>query len=257
MYKLLFFTSLLICLNGSSQERILKSELIEIKQSGQFILYYKKNKLSKKRPFNGIAYTQKEEKTYVEGVANGLAKEFNDDGLTILEGDYKNGQKSGVWKKWDNNGDLVFEGNYKNGNASGFWRYFEGGRLHSEGNIKNLEGLNKEDGLWKYYDTKGRLWSERNYENGEENGLRREWHPNGELKYRGTHIGSMQNEICRWFYLNGTLKLEQIFDMGLKAGTWKGFYDNGILKWEKVYKANSLVYEKCFDQAGTEIDCIK
>ena len=111
--------------------------------------------------------------------------------------------------------------------------------------------------MWKYYDTKGRLWSERNYENGEENGLRREWHPNGELKYRGTHIGSMQNEICRWFYLNGTLKLEQIFDMGLKAGTWKGFYDNGILKWEKVYKANSLVYEKCFDQAGTEIDCIK
>ena len=107
MYKLLFFTSLLICLNGSSQERILKSELMEIKQSGQFILYYKKNKLSKKRPFNGIAYTQKEEKTYVEGVANGLAKEFNDDGLTILEGDYKNGQKSGVWKNPDSFPDFL------------------------------------------------------------------------------------------------------------------------------------------------------
>ena len=232
MKKLFILIFLLTYCVGFSQIRVLKSELIHVDSHESPVLYYKKNKLSKKRPFNGIAYNTTEEKAYVNGILNGLAKEFNN-GIVILQGNYIDAKENGIWKKWDNTGDLIFEGNYVDGEAFGLWKFYTKGILSSEGNLKTINQEAAEDGPWKYYDTKERVWQEINYVNGEENGLRREWYPNGQLRYRGVHKESKQDDICRWFYANGVLKLEQIYDMGLKAGKWQGFFESGELKWEK------------------------
>ena len=47
--------------------------------------------------------------------ANGLIKEYNDDGELQFEGEYLNGEKHGKGKEYNYDGELEFEGEYIKG----------------------------------------------------------------------------------------------------------------------------------------------
>ena len=47
-----------------------------------------------------------------DGKRNNHAKEYNNNGILIFEGEYLNGEKNGQGKEYYDNGKLLFEGEY-------------------------------------------------------------------------------------------------------------------------------------------------
>lgn len=107
----------------------------------------------------------------------GLAQEYNTDGILVYEGQYVRGLKSGYWKLFYNNGNIKEQGYFYDGYKSGWWQLFElNGNLLEEANYsrnkisgytkKYLNGVLFEEGelfndqkrgTWKIYDETGKL----------------------------------------------------------------------------------------------------
>ena len=105
--------------------------------------------------FTGIGFslfndgvTVSEEITFVNGIKEGLEKEWFKNGKLRYEGNMKNNKEDGVSRYYHENGTLSWEVNYKNGVIEGLEKeWFENGKLRYEGNMKN----NKVDGVSKEY----------------------------------------------------------------------------------------------------------
>jgi antitoxin component YwqK of YwqJK toxin-antitoxin module len=128
------------------------------------------------------------EQTYENGLAEGLFKEFSDDGKIVAEGEYVEGERHGNWAI--NTGFERMEGRYKNGERHGRWKtysikdkkttfegsyvdglphgrhvyYQENGKILEEG-FYTMGSLN---GVWKKYDEKGQLYVTVTYKNDDE-----------------------------------------------------------------------------------------
>ncbi len=78
-----------------------------------------------------------------------------------IEGTYKNTQREGHWMAWFENGNPWSEGYYINGIEDGpknVWH--ESGKIMYSGQYK----LGKKVGTWKFYDEKGVLATEKDYD---------------------------------------------------------------------------------------------
>ncbi len=76
---------------------------------------------------------------YKNGKPDGLTKRWHENGQLAFEGTYKDGKSDGLHRKWHENGQLAFEGTYKDGSQVGF--------THKEWDKKGQFVLNK------YYQT--------------------------------------------------------------------------------------------------------
>lgn len=91
-----------------------------------------------------------------EGLANGLAVGFYENGLKMLERAYVNGKLEGQSRQWWRNGKCKYLLCYKDDKYEGVQRaFFENGHLREEANYV----AGKPDGLQRVWDESGQLTS--------------------------------------------------------------------------------------------------
>ena len=139
---------------------------------------------------------------FVNGMKEGLHREWNANGQLEKEGSYVNGEIEGLWRSWHANGQLESEGNYIYGKIEGLWRFWhENGQLEKEGNYvdnmlmgswsfyhkngnKHAKGVyngsdgkskggsgvpnSEREGLWRFWNEKGVRYSNSRYSKGKE-----------------------------------------------------------------------------------------
>jgi antitoxin component YwqK of YwqJK toxin-antitoxin module len=124
-------------------------------------------------------------------VKDGKWTMWYENGATYSEQFYKNGLMTGVWKNYQPDGSVADIIDFENGKASYFHKngkvqsegkisgqmgqegkwilYYENGQVNAEGNYIN----GKKDGVWTWYDVKGKKTDEQTYQNGTISGHKR------------------------------------------------------------------------------------
>lgn len=193
--------------------------------------YDKNNKIVKEIPF-------------LNGVEEGVAKEYDNDGIItsilvykigyILKREYinrrdKSGLKQGVWKVFYDNNILKEEGFYLNGKKDGFFKYYD-----VEGNLEKLE---------KYIN--GNI-----VEGAEETRIletRVDYYKDGKQKVIQTYLNNKPHGIRREYSEEGKVIQGYLFnegeiigigiidENGKKQGSWQELYSIGKIKAEGSY----------------------
>jgi antitoxin component YwqK of YwqJK toxin-antitoxin module len=207
--------------------------------------------------------TLKMEIPFVNGMEQGLAKEYSPDGSIITLIEYKRGfvidrlkinrrdknnLRQGKWFLFYDNGGIKQEGNYRDDKKDGYFKdYAENGNLISVSKYINdvlqpeAEEIKKLDLVNEYYPD-GKLKSSGTYRNGLPEGIRREYNELGVLVQSfifqsGIRIGEgiIREDGTRdghWieFFPDSTLKSEGNYKDGQPTGEWKYYYPNGKLE---------------------------
>ncbi|MBO7444815.1 MAG: hypothetical protein J6T86_00185 [Bacteroidales bacterium] len=182
---------------------------------------------------------------YENGKPNGLAKEYNEEGLVVAVTTYyrgvqsrrerinrtdKLGLKQGSWKLFWDNGNLRMEGSYLNDNKHGFFKYYD--------NAGDFLYVEKYDHGTLVTDAKETKQMDK----------RVAFHPNGQLAMEATYYKNIPDGIRRdydstgklingYVYVNGWMRFEGITDEnGLRQGLWKEYYPTGELRSRGKYK---------------------
>lgn len=188
----------------------------------------------------------------------GTWKKFYDDGKLKEESRYKNDLLNGYLKEYDRNGKLINATLYIDGVAQIYAEeisnldirkeYYKDGTVKKEG-IYDVIG--KENGLFKYFDKKGKIEKTEIYSHGiliavglvDEEGKRQGYweeyyiEPEGQIKSKGKYKDS--KKIDEWQYYFANNKLQQIGKY-LKdekpTGLWKWYYESGKLLREENFR---------------------
>lgn len=207
---------------------------------------------------------------FKDGLENGLAKEYGDDGRIITLITYKNGfitdrelinrydnnhQKNGLWKYFFPNGVVKKEGYYLHGQENGYFKEYD-----MDGNLlttaKYADGVKLEDvaelvklEVRKDYYPDGKVKVAATYnKQGNLEGVRREYGPDGTIDKsyifrNGILIGEgivtekgERDGFWREYYDDGIVRAEGKYEKDLKAGKWKFYHRNGEVEQEGSYK---------------------
>ncbi len=116
----------------------------------------------------------------------------------------------------------------------------------------------KKDGLWREYENNNRLISEGYFKNGKANGLMKWYHEKGHLAGEGLMKDGLRDGIWKVYGIeDGKLVAEVIFKDDKEIGIKSSYHTNGQLKQENTWKEYQLIAKKCWDENGTEIECIE
>jgi antitoxin component YwqK of YwqJK toxin-antitoxin module len=139
------------------------------------------NKYANEVAFDGIEFI--DSIAYYQGdVYTGKAVVFHENSTKKFEADYVNGIDDGLFKEWDENGNLIEVAKLKNGKLEGKrFRFHTNGNMQFEGHYVNgfLSGISKE-----WYDN-GNLCIEKENQNGIENGKFTFYLEEGQKKLEG------------------------------------------------------------------------
>ena len=159
---------------------------------------------------------------------NGFNEIYNDSsGYYKLEGYKKDGYRYGLWKSYSKNGTLKKEENYKKGARHGESKTFGHFGIMYEGNYKYGE----KDGVWTWYAGYPNKSMVQFYVKGEQHGT----------------------QLAFW-NVGTTLQSETNYRHGVREGIQKWYYENGQLGTETDYNEGKLIFKKCWDENGNEID---
>jgi antitoxin component YwqK of YwqJK toxin-antitoxin module len=223
--------------------------------------------------------------TDANGLKQGSWKKVYSNGKTAYEVNFVNGKPVGEFKRFYQSGNIYVLLNYNESgeNASAKF-YSETGELISEGNYK---GKNKE-GLWKYYDKTilsrseefkgdslwgkqivyypdGKVYDEKNFVNGLENGPWLKFYENGQAKLKTMVVnGKLEGAMLRYFS-NGSMEVKGLYKNDLAEGDWTYYSEEGskqVIKYkggvpeneEKLDEENSENYKKTLDMSKRLID---
>lgn len=129
---------------------------------------------------NGIVFGEFGEfGKYVDGIKDGIHKEWYESGQILLEETYKLGDKNfnGFYRKyWFENGQLMGQGSY----TGEYIEYYDNGKIAKKGNLINgkLVGIHK-----TYYGSNGKLMIETD----KKNNIMKMWDKKGNLIYEGEY----------------------------------------------------------------------
>ena len=129
---------------------------------------------------NGIVFGEFGEfGKYVDGIKDGIHKEWYESGKILLEETYKLGDKNfnGFYRKyWFENGQLMGQGSY----TGEYIEYYDNGKIAKKGNLMNgkLVGTHK-----TYYGSNGKLMIEID----KKNNIMKMWDKKGNLIYEGEY----------------------------------------------------------------------
>lgn len=187
---------------------------------------------------------------YVDGLEDGLAKEFGDDGRVVLLTTYRKGflvsrerinrlddqnRKQGNWKFFHENGVVQLEGRYLNDQKNGYFKeYDQNGKLIVASKWMDGEKQEDVDELAKLevvrdYYPDGKVMIFQTFKNGVPHGVRREFSKEGEI-------------VAGFVYDNGKRVAEGITGQdGVRNGPWKDFYKTGQTMAEGLYKDGERV----------------
>lgn len=180
--------------------------------------------------------------TFYKGIEDGIRREYDTTGKVIrgylfingwmrFEGVTDlNGLRQGLWKEYYPTGELRSQGHYKNSKMVGKWKfYYPTQELEMEGAY--LNGV--KDGEWvRYYPNQEPLMIE-NWAAGEREGLFIEYDEYGKVMTQGEY--KEDSEEGPWFYSNrGVIEKGEYYD-GMRIGVWKIWFANGNLAYEVEY----------------------
>ncbi len=187
---------------------------------------------------------------FADGLEDGLAKEFAEDGRVVLLTTYRKGflvsrerinrldaenRKQGNWKFFHANGLVSLEGRYLNDQKNGYFKeYDQNGKLITAS--KWLDGEKQEDvdelaklEVVRDYYPDGKVMIFQTFKNGVPHGVRREFSEEGEI-------------VAGYVYENGKRIAEGITGQdGVRNGPWKDFYSTGQLRAEGLYQDGQQV----------------
>jgi antitoxin component YwqK of YwqJK toxin-antitoxin module len=72
----------------------------------------------------------------------------------------------------------------------------------------------KEEGIWEYYYTDGKLMYRGSYKNGKEEGIWEGYHSNGQLMYKGSYKNGVKDGIWEEYFPDGEFWYEGEWDNG-------------------------------------------
>lgn len=204
-----------------------------------------------------------------------------------------NGKRHGVWvQQWKETRNLLYFGQYEHGVPAGVWkRYYPNGDLSAEmTHVKDTTIIDavmyhpggkkvsssgrfekkKKTGLWKTYDTAGRIISEENfvdslfhgtcqyffesggvvkkmnYQNGKLNGAVEEFFPNGKLYRVINYKDDKFHGPYKLFTEEGVEEITGEYFEDQKHGAWTHREKNGVSKMRFLYK-HGVEVRKIFD----------
>ena len=186
--------------------------------------------------------------TYVNGVATGPCKLYDESGILFFEGYLENGYRQGSGKEYDEKGYVVFEGFYDKGKKlnivrmkekRGYWKeYDEKGKLMS---ISKRDSLGRKTGICYFYDDKCHISRISKWENGEEIGdcgYCEIFDENSRIWYKGYFENGIQDGYGKEYDEKGYVVFEGFYDKGKKLnivrmkekrGYWKEYDEKGKL----------------------------
>ena len=241
------------------------------------VLYINGQKNGAERNWNEDGKLESE-RNYINDTLHGGVKEFYENGKPQLEANYLNGELDGTKKEWYPSGKLEKEAHYKEGKLDGIYKeWFENGQLKISCSYK--EG--KEHGTRMEWDENGIFSRVENFTNGVQDGFEKTFYNNGHPMYYRSfknglrdgkwigYYGYKKNKIeCEFTYVNdtiqgtykkwydnGQLKYEMTYVDGVENGPFLLWYENGQQKVIGNYVNGELIFDKCWDKKGNEIDC--
>ena len=203
-----------------------------------------------KQNFTYYYYDTKEKKKwkkipFMDGVEDGIAYEYGDDGRIITISTYKKGTFIGKEKMNRYNKQHQKEGVWK--------KFFESGKLKEEARFKN----NLLNGYLKIYDEKGQLLNATLYINGvaqtfsEEVSMleiRRDFYEDASIKKEGGYdVNGKEHGAFKYFNKKGEIEKTEIYHHGIllakgvvdemdrRQGYWEEYYYDGQLKSKGSY----------------------
>ncbi len=200
---------------------------------------------------------------YDNGLEDGLAKEFADDGRVVLLTTYRKGfmvsrerinrldsetRKQGHWKFFHENGLVKLEGFFLNDQRNGYFKeYDQAGKLITatkwiEGQQqKDAEELAKLEVVRDYYPD-GKVAIFQTFKNGVPHGVRREYSTAGEI-------------TAGYVYQDGKRIADGITrEDGVRNGPWKDYYPGGELRAEGNYQDGKMVGKWKFYQLNGRVE---
>lgn len=226
---------------------------------------------------NGYRTTYQSSETikehFVDDVKQGFSYVLFSNGSTKTKTPFVNGLEEGISKEYDIDGNIIQLITYKKGYITdrtrinrydsekmphGRWVWYSPDEkvIIREGNFKH--GL--KHGYFKEYDLDGNLLSATKYVDGEKFekaeelqklDVRTDYYPNGNIKIVGTYTkDGIPEGVRREYNKNGEIEKSFIFrygkiigegiftDEGLKQGQWKEYYDDGNIKAQGEYVDN-------------------
>lgn len=185
--------------------------------------------------------------TYRNGVAQGVRREYDEEGNIVAGAFFKDGNKiaegitrndgvrDGEWKDFYDNGNLRAEGIYKDGLKVGVWKYYyDNGKLEQTG---KYDTSGKLVGKWVWYYSSGNILREENYINGLSDGLMTEYDEEGGIIAEGEYIEGMEDGP--WLFEYGDYREEGEYSYGLRNGYWKYFDNENNLIFEGEFIDNN------------------
>ncbi len=109
----------------------------------------------------------------------------------------------------------------------------------------------KRQGMTWWYNEKGKIKSQVNFENDKENGLYTSYYNNGKVKLTVTYVMGQKHDIQKIYYDNGQLGSQVNYNMGRREGIMTEWDAEGFKSSEVFYKHNYKVgLKKYFDHSG-------
>ncbi len=208
--------------------------------------------------------------TYVDGVKQGVARQFNPEGEVVGGSVFENdnlvaegitemdGKRNGPWKEYWPNGTLRAEGFYLDNRRDGeWWFYRESGEKEQYG--KYLDG--EVHGLWTWWYPGGDVHRKERYQRGELNGEFLELDTAGQTLVEGQYEDGLRQGPWRvhvhdhlevgpyllgqkeglWThtYGDGKRQFQGEFSFGQPIGKHKSWHPNGVLEEEGKYESGA------------------
>jgi len=217
--------------NGNGKFRYKDNDVKE----KEYLFVYKDGKLNGAIKETVQGRTVKE-KTYKNGIQEGLEITYNSSGKEVSRKSYAKGLANGITTEYDSNGKKTREGNFVNGFKNGVWNEFNEGKIQDKIKYKN----GKLDGNHKSWGYNGNLTLDENYVNGLLSGIYKEWSYDNNLVKEKNYVNGLLSGIYKeWGYDNHLVK-EMYFKGGQLNGTAKEWAYDGKLISEKVYNVGKL-----------------
>jgi len=159
-------------------------------------------------------------------LANGVMKNWHENGQLALECTVKNGELHDTYKQWYKDGQLQYNQNYING---------------------KLQGVSR---TWY---ANGQLYSHINNDIGKKNGEVKVWYKNGQLNAKGFYKQDNLEGVYKEWHENGLLKTESNYKDGKKHGSTKIFHPSGGKNSEAIFKDGEITFEKLYMPGGKEL----
>ena len=172
--------------------------------------------------------------TYVDGVKQGVARQYDTSGVitggSVFEQDVlvaegitqRDGSKHGPWTEYWPNGNIRAQGNYLNNQRDGEWVFFrESGEKEQQG--KYLQG--SFHGSWIWWYPGGNIHRRERYNKGKLNGEFLELDTAGESLVQGMYEEGLKEGFWRT-HIHDHLE-EGGYLLGQKEGEWTHTYGNG------------------------------